>query len=331
MVWHLEEAKQQFIRRVEELGNHAAACREFGIHPSTGHRWRNAVLATEPELTKRAPSRARISDSALHKAIKQQVWLNPADSCLGYSKALSGLGMSVSSTTIQKLLNEWGLRRLEDRLDAVEERKLDTGESLPLSTREALKKAGRMLEAANFDVTYPGQVIAISRIQWAKKSDRFPYLLLAVDVYSMTIRCKLWDGETMGAEILLFQAITEFLRRRLFLKNPSRKIRSGKTFAEIGGHQFRLIVVAPEGKSGSTAADSLVTHVAGVMRTELFPLLKKSTEQISSGGYLEGLSRWEWDFNVEYRFSGFPNFGLSPMQRVLAYEAELRMGSDNAQ
>lgn len=331
MVWHLEEAKQQFIQRVEELGNHAAACREFGIHPSTGHRWRNAGMANEPKPAKRAPSRARISDSALHRAIRDQVWLNPAHSCIDYSKSLSGLGFCVSSTTIQKLLNKWGLRLIEDRLDDVEERVLGTGESLPLSTRNALKKAGRMLEAANFDVTYPGQVIAISRIQWAKKSDRFPYLLLAVDVYSMTIRCKLWDGETMGAEIQLFQSMTEFFRRRLFLKNPSRKICSGKTFAEIGGHQFRLIVVAPEGKSGSTAADSLVTHVEGVMRTELFPLLKKSTEQISSGGYLEGLNRWEWDFNVEYRFSGFPNFGLPPMQRVLAYEAELRMGSDSAQ
>ena len=321
MVWHLEEAKQQFIRRVEELGNHAAACREFGIHPSTGHRWRNAVPVSEPELTKRAPSRARISDSALHKVIKQQVWLNPANSCIGYSKTLSGLGFCVSSTTIQKLLNEWGLRRLEDRLDAVEERKLDTGESLPFSTREALKKAGRMLEAANFAVTYPGQVIAMSRVQWAKKSDLFPYLLLAVDVYSMTVRCKLWDGETMGAEIQLFQSITEFFRRRLFLKNPDREIRSGEAFSKIGGQQFRLVVVAPEAKSRSSAAGSLVSHIEGAMRVELFPLLKKSTERISSHGYLDVLSRWAWDFNVGYRFSGFPNFGLTPMQRVVTYEA----------
>lgn len=318
MAWHSETEKQRFIARVVDLGNHAAACREFGIHPSTGHRWRNAPLSAD-RPAKKGRMRSRTSDPALHQAIKNLIWLNPRFSCAGYAESLRGSGFHVSPTTIQKLMNSWGLRSIEDRLDAVEERKIDTGERLPVSTSRALKASGRMTEAANFKAEYPGQVIAFRRIRWSRKECCFPYLLLAVDVYSMLIRCRLWDGISLGAEIALFQAITEFFRRRWFIKNPDRVIHDGKRFAEIAAHQFRVICVEPDSKERPTALDNLVAHVEGVMRSQLFPLLKESEGQVSMLGDLEPLNRWEWEFNIGHRFSGFPNFGLSPMERVLAY------------
>lgn len=319
MAWHSETEKQRFIARVAELGNHAAACREFCIHPSTGHRWRNAPLPAERQA-KRARARSRSSDPALHQVIKDLIWLNPRVSCAGYAESLRDSGFHVSPTTIQKLMNGWGLRSIDDRLDAVEERWVDTGEALPLSTLRALKTSGRMTDAANFNTEYPGQVIALRRIRWSRKECRYPYLLLAVDVYSMLIRCKLWDGESVGVEVALFQGITEFFRRRLFLKNPDRVIHDGKRFSEISAHQFRIVSVEPESKQWPTALDSLVDHVEGVMRSQLFPILVENERQIAKLGYLAPLTRWEWDFNIGHRFSGFPNFGLSPMESVMDYE-----------
>lgn len=322
MAWHSDTEKQRFIARLVALGNHAAACREFGIHPSTGHRWRNAPLSAD-RPAKKGRMRSRTSDPALHQAIKNLIWLNPRFSCAGYAESLRDSGFHVSPTTIQKLMNSWGLRSIEDRLDAVEERKIDTGEPLPVSTSRALKASSRMTEAANFKAEYPGQVIAFRRIRWSRKECCFPYLLLAVDVYSMLIRCKLWDGESVGVEVALFQGITEFFRRRLFLKYPDRVIHDGKRFAEISAHQFRIVGVKPESTEWPTALDSLVAHVEGVMRSQLFPILNENEGQISTLGYLAPLNRWEWDFNISHRFSGFPNFGLSPMERFLDFERAL--------
>lgn len=321
MTWATEEEKRRFIRRVEELGNHAKACREFGIHPATGHRWRNAGVANDhADVVNIGRGRARISDEALHQAIKDEIWRFPTLSASGYGALLRQKGFVVSPATIQKLLNKWGLGRISDRLDAVEERKIATGEHLPISSLNALRDQGRMVEAANFRAEYPGQVIAISRFRWARKDALFPYLLLAVDVYSMTVRSMLGDGKTFGAEIRVFQSITEFFRRRLFSRHPERRISDGKTFAEIGGYQFRVVVVEPKPKKMGSAADNLVAYVQNVIRADLLPLLKNIGGQPEEGQARGVLQRWEWDFNVGNRFSGFPNFGATPMERVIDYE-----------
>ena len=326
MTWHPLETKIAFCTRVAELGNHAAACREFEIHRSTGHRWRIAVEEHNDQPIQPI-TRSRRNDPVLIYALKDTVWLSPDDGCATYAKKLKERGFDASPTTIQKILSELGLSTIAERLDAAEKRFVETGEALPNRTWRSLKKSGRMIQAANFKASYPGEVVAMTNYRWSREKTGFTHLLLVVDLYSLTIRARLWDGIDVTSCIVAFQDMTEFVRRRLFMKNPMRQVKDGKPFAQIGGLQFRTIWVSPDVINKSrpanakfTAADDLMAYVLRLIKRGLVPLLRSSQQDIESTGCSAALDRWKWDFNVGHVYSGFPCFGLTPMQKIREFE-----------
>jgi len=55
------------------------------------------------------------------------------------------------------------------------------------------------------------------------------------------------------------------------------------------------------------------------MKTTLFKKLESLVTTGDEKATQDAMQDWEWGFNTAHKNGGFPNFGLTPMQRVVAF------------
>jgi hypothetical protein len=224
----------------------------------------------------------------------------------------------LSSRTIQRRLNKLDFGLKEQRIRAVEEWSIRDGEAMASSAKQELRNAGRPIDSNNFRPQYPGNILAFVAHKWLRRRTEFSYVVVAIDLYSQTVRTTLWDGSDFETPIHTYLAITEFIRRRCFLKDPMVVTDRGP-FSKIGGIQFiphftNFLFGDPI--KGTRAIDGAANYVLTLMRKEVFPVLRKFANSDDIESVRKLLREWEWNYNVGHVNFGFPNFGLTPWQII---------------
>lgn len=321
MVWHTQEEKLQFLQLEREIRNLSVAARQFGISRATANRWRSEANAKGRDFYEAEPPIGPASP-ATDQALIDLVWHHPTWNCHRYAEAITAMGMPRSARTIQRQLNGLGLGHKKERIFSVEVRSENDQVRPPASAWKELLDAGRPIDAMNFRRRYPGNILAFFSYRWLRRVTEYSYVIVAVDLYSQMVQTKIWDGSNIEAPIRTYLDITEYIRRRCFLKNPMAEV-DGKPFANIGGIQFiPHFTNAPSGKRKTDEAphfkaiDGTVRYVFSLMRSDLFPLLRKLAEANDIDLIRKGLGKWQWDYNLGHVNRGFPNFGNTPYQAI---------------
>lgn len=187
------------------------------------------------------------------------------------------------------------------------------------SVRQELRKAGRPIDGTNFRASYPGNILAFGSYKWLRRRTEYSHVIVAIDLYSLTVRAELWDGLNFETPIHTYLAITEFIRRKCFLKDPMTVTARG-AFSKIGGIQFIPHFTNTGSKTESTehfrAIDSTVNYVLGLMRKEVIPTLRTFANTDNGESIKKTLRDWECKYNLSHVNPGFPNFGLTPWQVI---------------
>ena len=139
----------------EELGNVRAACRIFGIHPSTYYRWRGPVLRSGLEMLRPRERRApRMPNQTSQLTEQRVVAFSLGHPGLGPRRISATLGQDrwggivISPNGVWRVLRRHGLSRRISRLSLV------AGYAAPPEPERATP-----LEARHVEVDHPGELV----------------------------------------------------------------------------------------------------------------------------------------------------------------------------
>ena len=139
----------------EELHNVRAACRIFGVHPSTYYRWRPAVLASGLEMLRPRERRPPRMPNQLSQLVEQRILaFSLGHPGLGPRRVAATLaqerwgGIVVSPNGVWRVLRRHGLSRRISRLSLV------AGYAAPAEPERASP-----LEARHVEVGHPGELV----------------------------------------------------------------------------------------------------------------------------------------------------------------------------
>jgi transposase InsO family protein len=139
----------------EELGNVRAACRIFGIHPSTYYRWRGPVLRSGLEMLRPRERRPPRMPNQTSQLVEQRVLafalghpgLGPRRISATLAQERWG-GIVISPNGVWRVLRRHGLNRRISRLSLV------AGYAAPPEPERATP-----LESRHVEVTRPGELV----------------------------------------------------------------------------------------------------------------------------------------------------------------------------
>ena len=117
------EFRLQVINFSKKIGNISLACKICGVDRASYYKWLNRYQAQGSDgLMNRSPVRTKHSAATpekLKKRIKELCMENPSFGCDRLEKILCSEENRVSSVTIQKILNSYGLGTQLKRYEAV--------------------------------------------------------------------------------------------------------------------------------------------------------------------------------------------------------------------
>lgn len=106
--------RHRVLREADEIGSVTEVCQRAGITRPTFYLWKkryaaSGLLGLEDRPCRPSPGRPPKATAAVRLALIEHVRKDPQAGCLSLAKRLTELGVRISSPTVQKYLNRWGL------------------------------------------------------------------------------------------------------------------------------------------------------------------------------------------------------------------------------
>lgn len=321
------EQRLAVLKAVEQSGNVYRACLHYGVSRATFYAWAkkykaNGLSGIQPKArTSKSPSitRQRMAERAVELAIR-----HPEFGCASIAGLLAQEGISISPPTVQKILNQNGLGTVSRRLFRLE--MLHVLEGFPVTDRqlELIIRNDPCLKERNNTGTYPGEILV---------QECFPifqlipscYIHVVIDTYSSSAFVYPWfeKSSAIAAEVLQLLALgrfrsSEFPVKKVLTSSAYIYTRLGKDYSDCcmrrnvrheiytgkdrswNGHieRFKKFFVYEYRHLKTQKADAAEL-------TELFRIMKSTT------------------LNSKTRVNGFPNFGMTPSDRIALFRASI--------
>ncbi len=112
------------LREADEIGSVTEVCQRAGITRPTFYLWKkryavSGLLGLEDRPCRPSPGRPPKATAAIRLALIEHVRKDPQAGCLSLAKRLTELEVRISSPTVQKYLNRWGLGSQQARKEWV--------------------------------------------------------------------------------------------------------------------------------------------------------------------------------------------------------------------
>jgi len=183
-------AKQRLsvLELAEILGNVSEACRRRGMARSRFYGYKRRFQTHGLEGLKDLPpvhkTHPQTTPPHVVKKIFNLALKHPAWGCNRLDRLLEADGVSVSSVTIQKILNKHGLRTRYDRRLALERRHLERGIRLTTEQIAFIEKQNPCFRERHVESSRPGELLSqdtfyVGRLKGMGKV----YLHVVVDAY----------------------------------------------------------------------------------------------------------------------------------------------------
>lgn len=324
---HAASQRFEILKEIERSGNVSQACLQHEVSRATYYAWQKKYKANglsgiqQKARTSKSPDkiRQRMTDRVVELALQ-----HPEFGCASIAGLLAQEGISLSPPTVQKILNQNGLGTVSRRLFRLE--KLHVLEGFPVTDRqlELIIRNDPCLKERNNTGTYPGEILV---------QECFPifqlipscYIHVVIDTYSSLAFVYPWfeKSSAIAAEVLQLLALgrfksSEFPVKRVLTNSAYIYTRLGKNYSDCcmrrnirheiytgkdrnwNGHieRFKKFFVYKYRHLKTQKADAAEL-------TELFRIMKSTT------------------LNSKTRVNGFPNFGMTPSDRIALFRASI--------
>ncbi|WP_372342164.1 transposase [Geothrix sp. PMB-07] len=116
--------RHRVLQEADVIGSVTEVCQRAGVTRPTFYLWKkryaaSGMLGLEDCPRKPSPGRPPKVNAAIRSALIEHVRRDPQAGCLSLAKQLTELGVRISSPTVQKYLNRWGLGSQQARKEWV--------------------------------------------------------------------------------------------------------------------------------------------------------------------------------------------------------------------
>lgn len=315
----LVEKRLLTLKLAEQLGSVSEACRQTGIDRTSFYEWKRRYALHGHEGLRSRSSRHASHPHTTQRSVEDRVKLlaleHPALGCDRLEKRLSSEGLSVSATTIRRLMREAGLATSRERWLALD---------LPFATAEPpftteqiafLQTQNPCWRDYGRSPASPGEVLVSGPFKLATPNGRRVYLHCAIEPVSNLAFANLGEfrDDFHGSEGL--RMLRETLIERYGLRPPRLyKTYAGNSWVARYLQYFRY----PTNQKPLS-----VRHKIGAF--ERFCRTVQNEFQTEFGRRLEdnaeAFAKWLDFYNRQRPLHGYPNYGLPPLE---ALEAAVR-------
>lgn len=317
------------LQLAEALGNVSEVCRRRGISRTQFYEYKKRFqthgiegLKDLPPIHKSHPQTTppEVVAKLLDWAAKHPTW-----GCVRMSLQLKLEGISVSSPTIQAILNKQGLGSRYQRLLKLEERALREKFSLTAEQIAAIEKANPCYRERHIESKRPGELLAqdtfyVGQIKGVGKV----YLQAVVDTYGSYAFGYLHTGKLPehAAAVLHNDVLPRY--KRWGLRVQAVLTDNGREYCGKDHHPYELYLALNDLEHRRTKVKHPQTNgfVERFNRTVLDEFFRKAFREklyTSVDPLQRDLEKWLRFYNEERPHQGYRNLGRRPIETVLSF------------
>lgn len=303
----------------QELGNVRAACRIFGVHPSTYYRWREPVLRSGLEMLRPRERRPPRMPNQIPQLVEQRILafalghpgLGPRRISATLAQERWG-GLVVSPNGVWRVLRRHGLSRRVSRLSLVAGYAAPPGpeRETPLEARHV--DVDRPGELVGFDCFHVGRLSGTSGRVWQYTAIDLATSYVWAELHTTPLNPSARRTSELARRVALDLAERGW-RLEGALTDNGQEFRSsefGRTLASLGAHQ-RFI------RPGRPTTNGAVERVQRTILEECWrPSFARSLVP-KLGGLGRDLATYLRYYNEERAHTGRLTRGRTPFQALI--------------
>lgn len=326
---HFSVAKKLKVLKLHEIGFPTAyICLDYKIHKTTLYRWIKQHGSNQVSGLNRKPKARFIHPQKTKQAVSQQVIdfsiARPNLGCCRVAEELRKLGHKISSPTIQRILIESRLGKVEDRVYALEKKHVKEGWTIDSDIIALISRFNPCFKHYKEIGSYPGEILV---------QDTFPifnffqntYIYVVIDTYSFYSFAYPFKDKTAdkAIDVLSSKAIMYFKQNNFDVKKVLTS--RGREFTQFNNqyttflNQRKITHELYTGKSKNWHG-----YIEKYKRDFIKILNETPIDESDLSFMKEFISKIVNDKkNANRKVSGFPNFGASPATVVRHFQSKV--------
>lgn len=314
------------LQLAEVLGNVAEACRRRGMFRSQFYEFKRRFQTHGIDGLKDLPPIHKTHPQTTPKEVVEKILEmsldNPMWGCVRISYQLKLAGISISSPTVQKILNQNGVGSKYQRLLKLEEKALRDGIKLTPAQVAAIEKANPCFRERHVESSRPGELLSqdtfyVGHLKGVGKV----YMQAVVDTYGSYAFAYLHTGKVPEhAVAILYNDVLPqydewgFIVSALLTDN-------GREYCGTENHPYELFLELNDINHRKTKVKSPRTNgfVERFNRTVLDEFLRPAFRKNlyeSVASLQKDLDKWLKHYNFERPHQGYRNLGKRPIDTV---------------
>jgi transposase InsO family protein len=302
-----------------ELRNVRAACRIFGVHPSTYYRWRGPVLRSGLEMLRPRERRAPRMPNQTSELVEQRIvafslghpGLGPRRISASLAQERWG-GLLVSPNGVWRVLRRHGLSRRISRLSLVAGYAAPPAPERPEPPAERHVHVDRPGELVGFDCFHVGRLSGTSGRVWQYTAIDLATSYVWAELATTPLNPAARKTSALARRVAADLAAHGWRMERVLTDNGSefRSAEFGATIAELGARQSFI-------RPGRPATNGAVERVQRTILEECWrPAFARSLVP-KIGGLVRDLEAYLRFYNEERAHTGRLTAGRTPMQTLI--------------
>ena len=324
-------AKQRLsvLELAEILGNVSEACRRRGMTRTQFYEYKRRFQTHGLEGLKDLPpiprSHPQTTPPAVVEKIKERALLHPAWGCNRLEGLLKAEGISVSSVTIQKILNEHGLGTRHERWLALERQHAEEGLKLTAEQIAFIEKHNPCFRERHVESSRPGELLSQDTFYVGHlKGIGKVYLHAVVDTFGSHAFGFLHPSTRPEAAVaVLHNDVLPFYRKH-GLKVSAVLTDNGREYCGVEGHPYETYLELNDIEHRRTRVrrpqtNGFVERFNRTVLEEFFRVKFRERFYESVEALQKDLDAWLRFYNRERPHLGYRNQGRTPYETVLQY------------
>lgn len=327
------------LELAEELGNVTEACRRLGISRTQFYIYKQRYETQGPDGLRDQPPIHHTHPDATPPDIEELVLKlsleHPAWGCDRLSDLLDQKSISLSSQTVQNILNRHGMGTRRDRRLKLEKRYQDPAVELTTDQIKFLEKQNPAFRERENESSRPGEILSqyMFSVGTLVHVGRV-YLHAVVDAYSNYAFGTLNSSKRAEAAVAVLQnnVLPFFDKRDLIVE--AILTNNGHEFCGTETHPYEQFLANNgiehwHSRLGKSHTSGFLARFRTIVLSEFFSDVFRNGFYRNVDALQKELNTWLVYYNTVRSHQGYPNMGLSPLESINEYLGQRKRSANS--
>lgn len=321
--------KMSVLELARTLGNISDACRRRGVSRTQFYEWKRRFQTHGMEGLRDLPPIPKNHPFTTPKEVVEKIRAlalnHPSKGCKYLEHLLAAEGISVSSVTVQKHLDDMGLGKRHDRWLAVERLAAESPQQLSGEQVAFLEKQNPQFRERRVESSRPGELLNqdtfyVGRLKGVGKV----YLHAVVDTYSSYAFAFLHVNKRPEAAVAVLhnEALPFYRKQKLKVENILTD--NGTEFKGTDTHPYELYLELNDIRHKTSRVrrpqtNGFIERFNRTVLDEFFRLAFREKAYQTVEQLQKDLDRWLVFYNNQRPHQGYRNMGRKPIETILKF------------